>query len=137
MAMDVLIKRIDEMLEIIYEQEKTLIEELDYDEDIQSIHDISIDEIFEAGYGWQTLRDFEYIEEKKTILEELKKQAIILHNNDDSKAVHSVHKALEEIIKDARNYKKSKQEDMGILQESIDVMNSVINISKELSSNRG
>ena len=81
--------------------------------------------------------DLEYIEEKKSILEKIKKQATILQNNDDSKAVHRVHKALEEIIKDARGYKKSKQEDMEILQESIDVMNSVIDISKELSSSRG
>ena len=137
MAIDVLIKRIDDMLEIIYEQEKTLIEELDLDEDIQSIQDISIDEIFEAGYGWQTLRDFEYIEEKKTILEEVKKQAVILQNNDDSKAVHRTYRALEEILKDARGYKKSKQEDVAIIQESIDVMNSVIDISKEILSSKG
>ena len=132
-----IIKRIDDMLEIIYEQEKTLIEELDLDEDIQSIQDISIDEIFEAGYGWQTLRDFEYIEEKKNILEEVKKQAVILQNNDDSKAIHRAHKDLEEIIKDARGYKKSKQEDIAVIQESIDVMNSVIDISKEILSSKG
>ena len=135
--MDELIKKIDIMLETIYEQEKTFIEELDLENNCQSIQDISNDEIIELGYGWQTLRDFEYIEEKKTILEELKKQAVILQNNDDSKAVHRAHRALEEIIKDARGYKKSKQEDMEILQESIEVMNSVISISKELSSNRG
>ena len=135
--MDKLIKKIDDMLETILEQEKVFIEELDFDEDIQSIQDISIDEIFEAGYGWQTLRDFEYIEEKKTILEEVKKQAVILQNNDDSKAVHRTYRALEEILKDARGYKKSKQEDVAIIQESIDVMNSVIDISKEILSSKG
>jgi len=135
--MDELIKKIDVMLETIYAHEKTFIEELDLENDCQSIQDISNDEIIELGYGWQTLRDFEYIEEKKTILVELKKQAVILQNNDDSKAVHRAHKALEEIIKDARGYKKSKQEYMVILQESIDVLNSIINISKEISSSKG
>ena len=66
------------MLETIYEQEKSLIEELDLDEDIQSIQDISMDELIELDYGWQIMRTYEYLYEKKSLLEELKKQAVIL-----------------------------------------------------------
>ena len=71
--MNDLIKKIDDMLETIYDQEKSFIDDLDFDEDFQSIQDISIDEIVEAGYGWEILRDLEYIEEKKSILEKIKK----------------------------------------------------------------
>ena len=71
--MNDLIKKIDDMLETIYNQEKSFIDDLDFDEDFQSIQDISIDEIVEAGYGWEILRDLEYIEEKKSILEKIKK----------------------------------------------------------------
>ncbi len=130
-------KKIENLLEPILEEERTYIDELGLEEEYNDIEDIPIDGTdeldFWGKYGWQIRRDYEYIDEKKAVLVHLKELIAILAKSADTKERHRVRKEIEELISDARYFILHKREDIDEANKVLDVMDNVIDIYQSLA----
>ena len=106
--MSVSIDRIDQELEKALEQEKKLIEDQGF-EGYESNEDIPFVELCERSQrgknGWTILRDFIYIDEKKSILRELKNQMVILAESKNENELEKARNQMAIILSDSRYIK--------------------------------
>lgn len=62
----------------------------------------------------------------------MKELLIIFNESKDLNEQHKARKAIERIITNARLYKSDKQKDLEYANEVIDIMNSIVDISKSI-----
>lgn len=125
---------INDMLSDIHNEEVEFLEQFGGEyESLEEIPDEELLEIAAEGkYGWQTIRDERYLEEKKGLISTLKEKIDIIQGEADPKEKHRARKELEMHIKDARNFKRDKEKSIAAAQEVIDLANKFIEIAKDI-----